>query len=190
LIHNPRMYWTMPVGVVLRKTPGVTRWVPFHWTASAVLPGAGPAVWRELRREGEAVEYHAATVTIELHGADTESYVHGLQAEVPSVYVVLRQTDEPGDCPLEVVLATASPYEAQDYTDSGEEIVEKVPMPQALLAWVTDFVERFHQDEAFVKRKRDKTRIDLKQAGVGDVRISQAADVYRAPSLARKERLQ
>ena len=43
---------------------------------------------------------------------------------------------------LEVVLATASPYEAQDYTDSGEEIVEKVMMPPGLVAWVRDFVRR------------------------------------------------
>ena len=49
----------MPVGVVLRRTPGVTRWAKWAWTAVAVLPGAGPGNWRELRREGDAVEYHA-----------------------------------------------------------------------------------------------------------------------------------
>ncbi len=187
LIHNPKMYETLQLGVVLRKTPGVTRWVSHHWTASGVLPGAGPADWRELRREGDAVEFHAATLKLELHGADTEAYVHGLQAKIPSVYVVMRPNEDDG---LEVLLVTASPYEAQDYTDSGEEIVEKVPMPPALLAWVQNFVERFHEDEEFIKRKRDKKRIDLKEEGIGDPRIAQTADVYRAPSLARKERLQ
>ena len=132
MIHNPNMYRTMPVGVVLRQTPGVTRWVAWHWTASAVLPGAPPAEWREIRREGEAVEYHAATLTLELHGAETEAYLHGITAEVPSLYVVMRPGA--GECPLDVVLITASPYEAQDYTDSGEEIVEKVPMPHGLVA--------------------------------------------------------
>lgn len=190
VIHNPRMYKTLPIGVVLRKTPGVTQWAKFHWTAAAVLPGAGPADWREMRREGEAIEYHAATLTLELHGADTEAYVHGLQAQVPSIYVVLRTSEDNSDCPLEVLLVTASPYEAQDYTDSGEEIVEKVPMPAALLAWVTDFVEEFHEEEVFIKRKRDKKRIDLKEDGIGDARIAQVADVYRAPGSARKERLQ
>ncbi len=175
------------MGVVLRKTPGVTRWVPFHWTASAVLPGAGPADWRELRREGEAVEYHAATLSMDLHGAETEAYLHGLQAQVPSVYVVMRPGDGEG---LDVVLVTASPYEAQDYTDSGEEIVEKVPMPAGLQAWVRAFVDEFHEEEAFIKRKRDRKRVDLKEDGIGDVRIAQTADVYRAPSVARKERLQ
>lgn len=184
MIHNPEMYRTMPIGVVLRRAPGVTRWVPWVWTATGVLPGAGLAEWRELRREGDVVEYHAATVTLELHGAETEAYLHGLSAEVPSVYVVMRAFD--GDNPLEVVLVTASPYEAQDYTDSGEEIVEKVAMPAGLIAWVRDFVEEFHEDEVFVKRKRDKKRIDLVQDGIGDPRIGKAADIYASPGLKRR----
>jgi hypothetical protein len=36
------------------------------WKAVAILPGAGPAAWREQRREGDAVEYHAATVHLDL----------------------------------------------------------------------------------------------------------------------------
>ena len=153
LIHNPNMYQTIPLGVVIRRTPGVTRWAPFAWTASGILTGAADANWRELRREGDAVEYHAATVTLELHGAETEAYLHGISTKVPSVYVVMRESEHP-DHPLDVLLVTASPYEAQDYTDSGEELVEKVPMPAGLIAWVRDFVEKYHQEEVFVKRKR------------------------------------
>ena len=189
LIHNPGMYATMRLGVVVRRTPGATRWVPYAWRVSDVMPGAGDADWRELRREGEAVEYHAATLTMELHGAETEAYLHGLTADVPSVFVVMRPCDE-GDSPFEVLLATVSPYEAQDYTDSGEELVEKVPMPEMVQHWVGAFVEKYHQEEVFIKRKRDKKRVDGKEDGIGDVRIAQTADVYRAPTLARKERLQ
>ncbi|WGW05812.1 DUF3305 domain-containing protein [Tropicibacter oceani] len=181
----------MPLGIVLRRTPGVTRWARYAWTAAAVLPGAGPAEWRVLRREGEAVEYHAATLTLELHGAETEAYLQALSADVPSVFVVMRKTDggDQDDCPLDVLLVTASPYEAQDYTDSGEEIVEKVPMPEGLAAWVRDFALEFHQDEVFIKRKRDKKRVDLKEDGIGDPRIGKPADIYASPAL-RKRRLQ
>mgnify|MGYP003744957719 FL=1 len=189
MIHNPKMYQTIPLGVVLRRTPGVTRWAPFAWAASGILVGAADASWRELRREGQAVEYHAATMTLELHGAETEAYLHGLSTQVPSVYVVMRESEQV-DIPLAVLLATASPYEAQDYTDSGEELVEKVPMPDGLIAWVRDFVEEFHQEEVFVKRKRDRKRIDEKEDGIGDARIAQLGDVYRSPGSARKERLQ
>lgn len=180
----------MLVGVVVRRLPGVTRWARWVWRAVSVLPGAGPADWQVLRREGDAVEYHAATVPLELFRSDTEAYLTALGESVPCVYVVLRETGEPESArPLEVVLVTASPYEGQDYCDTGEEIVEKVPMPPGLVAWVRDFVDRHHQEEAFVKRRRDKKRVDLKETGIGDARIDQLSDVYRAPG-ARKRRLQ
>ena len=64
---------SMPVGIVVRRTPGVTRWAKWAWKVVAVLPGAPPANWRELRRDGEAVEYHAATLTLDLWSTDTEA---------------------------------------------------------------------------------------------------------------------
>ena len=185
MIHNPKAYGTLPLGIVLRRAPGVTRWARWVWTASAVMPGAGPADWRVLRSEDEVTEYHAATLTLELHGADADAYLHELNCQQPSVYVILR--DEGGDdCPLEVLTVTASPYEAQDYADSGEEIIEKVPMPPALYAMVAEFVEEHHEEEVFIKRKRDKKRIDLKEDGIGDPRIGKLEDVYASPAQQRR----
>jgi len=187
MIYNRQAYRTCPVGVVLQRTPGVTRWQAYSWKATALLPGAGPAEWNELRREGDVIEVHAGTVTMELHGADAEAYLHELQAAEPCLYIVMR--DGEGDYPLDLVLATASPYEAQDYADSGEEIVEKVAMPAALRALVEDFVETHYEEEAFVKRKRDKKRIDARQDGLGDARVATLGDVYASPTLI-KGRLQ
>lgn len=170
---------SLPLGIVLRKSPGATRWVAWAWKAVAVLPGAPPVEWRELRREGEIVEYHAATVPLDLWRTDTEAYLTGLSAKVPTVGIVMR--DEAGSEGPSVVLATASPYETQDYLDSGEEIVELVPMPEGLVALIRDFCTEHHEEEVFVKRRRDKRRVDLEQDGVGDARIRQLADVYRAP---------
>jgi hypothetical protein len=186
--HSHEQKATMPVGIVIRKTLGVTRWAAWSWRAVALLPGAGPANWRELRREGDAVEYHAATVTLELHHTLTEAYLQGLSAKVPGVYVIMRNgaAAHRDGAPLDVVLATASPFEAQDYADSGEEIVEKVPMPEGLIAWVRDFVEAHH---VFKKRRRDKRTMGDVQDGIGDPRIPQLSDVYRAPVVARKGRL-
>ena len=177
---------SMPLGIVIRKSPGVTRWAKWTWKAVAVLPGAAQESWRELRREGDVVEYHAATVDLELWRTDTEAYLTGLSAHVPSIYVVLRDATEPdAEHDVEVLLATASPYSAQDYGDSGEEIVEMVPMPDGLIAWISAFVEKHHHDEVFIKRKRDKKSIDLVDGGKGDERISQLSDVFRAPSRAK-----
>ncbi|MFT7595867.1 MAG: hypothetical protein ACI8R4_003199 [Paracoccaceae bacterium] len=179
----------MPLGVVIRKSPGVTRWAKWSWAAVAVLPGAGPANWVELRREGDAVEYHAATLPLILWATDAEAYLTNLADQVPSIYLVLRETDA-DDIPFDVALVTASPYEGQDYADTGEDIVEKIPMPEGLVAWVRDFAFAHHEHEEFIKRRRDKKRVDLREEGIGDARIRQTADVYRAPRKPPKKMMQ
>ena len=172
---------SIPIGVVVRRTPGVTRWAKYAWRASAVLPGAGGADWKVLRTEGDVTEYHAATVPLTLYVSDAEAYAHELMTREPSVYAILRPNEGSTDLPWTVALVTASPYEAQDYCDSAEELVEKIAMPEGLLAWVADFVDTYYEEEAFVKRRRDKSRVDRVDAGIGDPRIKQVSDVYRAP---------
>ena len=177
----------LPIGVVIRKQPGVTRWAKWVWKAVAVLPGAAPAEWAEMRRDGEAVEYHAATVDMEVHRKETEGYRVALSNDPPCVYVILRPNEDP-EAPhdVDVFRVTASAFEAQDYLDSGEEIVEPVPMPPELIAWVSSFVEIHHVDEAFVKRKRRRWDEDTAETSKGDARIRQTADVYRAPAATKR----
>jgi hypothetical protein len=169
----------LPLGIVVRRQPGVTRWAKWVWRPVAVLPGAGPADWHEMRREGEAVEYHAATVPLEVHRALVEGYRVALASDQPSVWVVLRPA--PGERGIEVHGVTASAFEAQDHSDGSEDIVEPVPMPAQLRAWLSAFVERHHHEEVFVKRQRRK-------GGAADSAASEpgrarpAGDVYRAPT--------
>ena len=86
-----------------------------------------------------------------------------------------------GTDPLDLVLVTASPFEGQDYADNGTDLVEKVPMPAGLIAWIRDFALEHHVDEDFIKRRRDRKRTDLVEDGKGDARIRQTSDVFRAP---------
>jgi len=178
----------LPLGIVVRKSPGVTQWAKWIWRAVAVLPGAAQENWKELRRDGDVVEYHAATVDLELYRTDTEAYLAGLSTKIPAIYVVMREaTDADAAQDIEVLLATASPYDAQDYADTGEEIVEQVPMPDGLIAWINTFIQQHHEEEVFIKRKRDKKRIDAVDDGIGDARIAQMTDVYRAPTRRKNE---
>ncbi|MCD9148316.1 DUF3305 domain-containing protein [Pseudophaeobacter flagellatus] len=179
----------MPVGVVIRRAPGVTRWARWSWTVSGLLPAARPADWHLLRTEAGVSEYHAATLPLELHRAEAEAYMQALATHPPSLYVILREAEH-GSFPLEVTLITASPFEAQDYADSGEELVEKVAMPSGLVAWLRAFTVAHFREEEFVKRRRDKKDIGGVEDGIGDPRIAQLTDVYRSPALAKKERLQ
>lgn len=179
----------MPLGVVLERRPGVTRWARWSWRAVAVLPGAPPADWRLLRAEAGGEEYHAATLTLELHRADVEAYKVALSMDPPAVFVVLRPEETPG-APHDIAVhaITANAYEAQDYLDSGEEMVEAVPMTEGLAAWVREFTDAHFHETPFVKRKRDKERVDLEEDGIGDPRIRQTADVYRAPPAQKPRR--
>ncbi|MEL6102473.1 MAG: DUF3305 domain-containing protein [Pseudomonadota bacterium] len=170
---------SMPIGVVVRKSPGATRWAKWCWKAVAILPGAPDRHWHLLRQDGEVSEFHAATAPLDLYRTDTEAYLTGISARVPTLGIVMREGA--GIDPLDVVLVTASPYETQDYLDSGEDIVELVPMTEGLIALIRDFCAEHHEEEAFIKRRRDKKRIDLSEDGKGDARIKQLSDVYRAP---------
>ncbi len=185
--NPPERTRSMSLGIVIRRAPGVTRWARWSWRVVAVLPGAGPADWQELRRDGEAAEYHLATLPLELHRADAEAYDANLSTRSPAIWVALRPSDDDAR-PYRAHVVTASPYEAQDLMDSGEELVEAVPMSEGLLAWVRDFTELHFREEQFKKRRRVDLDLDQVESGKGDPRIRQDADVYRAPGVAKRRR--
>lgn len=149
---------SIPVGVVVAKTRVDHKWAKWSWRPVAVIPGA-PSVdgWKEIDSGEGWAHYHCGTVALTLYRTDTEAYRLALSETPPKVYVVLR-CDEEGDedRPYFVETVTASPYEAQDFADSAEEIIEAVPMPPGLVAWVQAFVDEHHVDRKFIKRRRDR----------------------------------
>ncbi len=174
---------TIPMGVVLRRRPGVTRWAKWAWTAVAVLPHAGQGGFRVLREEGDITDFHAATVPMDLHHTETEGYRTSLMMTPPSVFVVLDKGENAdNEYGIAVHTVTASSDLALDWQDSAEMIVEPVPMPEMLVGIVRDFCEAHFDDVPFVKRRRDRKPVDLVEDGIGDARIRQTADVYRSPS--------
>lgn len=148
----------MPLGIVVEKRPSKSRWINHSWKAVAVLPGAGPLEdWKLLQEDGGVERYQIATLTLTLYRSDAEAYMVNLANAVPSVYVVLREAepdDDPDDQEIRAVTVTASPYEAQDFLDSGDDNVEAVPITEGLAAWIRDYAERHHVEVAFKKRKR------------------------------------
>ena len=180
----------LQVGAVVRRSPGVTRWARDIWKPVAVIPGAPDAFWKELVRDGEVVDYHAGTVAMELYRADVEGYLVSLNMATPSVWVIMDKDQarrSPSGWALSTV--TASAHEALDALDSGESIVEAVPIPESLAAWIKDFIDMHYIEEPFKKRRRDEVSVDGSEEGKGDARIRQESDVYRAPSKIKKPRM-
>ena len=171
------------MGVVLRRRPGVTRWAKWAWQAVAVLPNAGPGRFKVLREEGDVTDFHAATVPMDLHHTECDGYRTSLMMTPPSLFAVLdKGTNADNEHGIAVHTVPASADLALDWQDSAEMIVEPVPMPDEIIALVRDFCEAHHEEVPFIKRKRDKKRVDLVEDGIGDSRIRQTADVYRSPA--------
>lgn len=159
----------MHVGIVVEKRPSKSRWISHTWKPVAVIPGAAPiSEWRQLS-EIEGVEtHHIATLPVVLHRKETEAYLVNLNNTPPSVYVVLEESDDHDDLEapeISAVRATVSPFEAQDYLDTGEDIVEPVPLPEGMIAWLQEFTDRHHVQETFKKRKRKPSTEEQAQFG-------------------------
>lgn len=147
---------SIPVAVAVERKAIDNPWQDHLWRPVSVLPGAPPArAWKELRRGEGWTHFLAPPMPLALNPRDAIGYKHNLEGPRPSLYVVLRRApgEEP---PVRVHLVTASPYEAGAYTESGEEIVEPVAMPEAVAAWIGDYVAKNYVEETFYKRQRDK----------------------------------
>lgn len=158
---------SMKVGVVLERRALADPWRDHVWHAIEVVPGAPADIsWREIGKSEGAVRYLAATLPIEMFRKETEGYRINLTGETPRVFVVLRPDPEgPPGREMRPFHVTVCPFEAGSYNQGGDEIVDPVPMPEEIRAWVEDFVARHHVVEPFIKRKRD--RADPDKLGFG-----------------------
>jgi len=150
------------LGIVVERREIDNPWQDFDYLPVAVFAGAESIdEWRELERGDGWVRYHAATLLLELFKGETEGYKSNLAQDPPSVYVVLRPGEEADEADVEPFLITVCPYEAAGYTESGDELVEGVAMPEEVRQMVEVFVEAHHVDEPFKKRKRKGVRREV-----------------------------
>ena len=151
----------IPLGIVVDRRDMDNPWQDCRWEPVAVIPGAGPLApdgpWTVLNQGDGWERYHAGTLPLELFAGETEAYKTNLSQDPPRLFVVLR-SGEDQDSQHEIVpfLVTASAYEAQDYLDSGEDVVEPVVMPEAVVAFVQRYVDKHHVEQTFYKRKRQR----------------------------------
>jgi hypothetical protein len=104
-----------------------------------------------------AARFFAGSTDLLLHRKETEAYRSNLAGD-RVLYVIMQAED--GDPPFALYDVTASPYEAADHLDSGEELVEAVPMPDAIADWMEAFCDFHHVETPFKKRRRDKVDVE------------------------------
>jgi hypothetical protein len=144
------------VGVVVERRPAKSRWTDYVWRVVEVLDGpAATAPFTRLTVLKDGTErYFAGNTALTLHGDETGAYQINLAGD-RVLYAVLH-ADETGSHPYELHTVTASPHEACDFLDSGEELVEAIPMPPLIVAWLETFCALHHKEQPFQKRQRDK----------------------------------
>ena len=159
----------LTVGVVIAREPIDHPWQDFRWRPIELLIGeADLDVGAVIAETEQQTQYYGDSFAVELHRKETSGYVVNLENKPPVVYVVLREAeDDDADDALPVIVetVTVTPFEAQDFLDSGEDIVEPLTMPEPLVAWLERFVAVHHEEETFIKRKRDKLDIRNEKFG-------------------------
>ncbi len=158
---------SIPLGIVVEKRDSDHPWADCIWMPVSVFLNAAPTVkWEKLRSSPGCIRYHAGTLLLTLHRKETEALRANLMLPVPELYVVLQEDEDPhAEFPYFAHAVTASAYDAQDMMDAGDDIVEKVAMPEVVAAFIQAFVEEHHVDQEFIKRKRDKLKLEDQKFG-------------------------
>lgn len=159
---EPPVKASLPVAVVIERKDSANPWLSHSWRPLEVVldPPPGPA-WVKLRQGDGWEHYLAAAPDLTLHRSDLASYRYNLGGADPRLFAVVRKSEE-GDAPVRVMLVTAAPDEAQKWSESGEDAVESLSLPEPVHAWVQMFCASHPPDEPMRKRKRD--RLDAKAA--------------------------
>ncbi len=148
------------VGVILERRPARSRWAEHVWRVVDLLDGAAsvePFTRLTILEDGRE-RYFAGNTKLTLHRTETDAYRTNLTGDC-ALYAALRP-DETGRHPFVLHQVTASPHDACILLDSGEEMVEAVPMPPAILAWVKAFCAEHHKEKPFVKRPRGRLDVE------------------------------
>lgn len=152
------------VGVVLRRRAIDNPWIDHMWSPVTILeqvPATAP--WTVLSQEADATLYYAGCTSIDLFSTDTANYRDNLADGAPLIWVALRRQD--GGSELELTKVTADPTEGEAMFESGTDVIGTVPMPPDIASWIAAFVDEFHVEQVFHKRKRDRADLDPRKGG-------------------------
>jgi Protein of unknown function (DUF3305) len=145
----------IPVGVVVARRKAQNPWVDFIWQPVSVLVGLPDAApWTILTETGDETTFYAGPAEIGLYRTETTYYRDNLASGAPLLWVALRQTEV--DPPFEIFAVTADPAEGESFTEAGNDLVDVVPMPDAVREIIAAFIAEHHVEQPFVKRKRDR----------------------------------
>jgi Protein of unknown function (DUF3305) len=143
----------IPVGVVVERRKADSPWIDFVWCGIGVLPDEPEMTpWTLIREQEGTTLFYAGSATVDLYRSETARYRDNLATGAPNVWIVLTPSE--GAWPYAVSAVTVDPAEGEGFTEAGANLVEAVPMPEALQKAVENFIAEHHVEMEFVKRER------------------------------------
>jgi hypothetical protein len=143
----------IPVGVVVERARADSPWIDFVWRGASVLPDEPEMKpWAVIREEEARTLFYAGSATVDLYRSETARYRDNLATGAPSLWIVLTPSE--GAWPYAVSAVTADSAEGEAFTEAGANLVEAVPMPEAVHEAIANFVAEHHVETEFVKRER------------------------------------
>ena len=128
-----------------------SRWAEVVWQPISVLESdEPPGAARRLVKQDDYEQWLYPGFALEIHRDETEGYYMNVSSGSPRIFVAWRME---GDAALPLQI-TASYDEGGRWLDAGNS-VDSVAMPDAIFAWVGDYVEKNYRPEP---KKRIKPR--------------------------------
>ncbi|MCP4320167.1 MAG: DUF3305 domain-containing protein [Hyphomicrobiales bacterium] len=153
--------------MIMRK-PIDSPWSEYVWDPVDVMLDPPAGIHGKIREgNGEQTYFFLECDPLELHRKDAPAYRENLlQKGDGLLWIVLGEVgDDNETLPYYIQLVTASPFEAQDYLDSGELIVGTVKMPKSLRTFLENYVQLCPAEEEFIKRKQKNKYRDVHNFG-------------------------
>ena len=145
------------LAVVMQRRNARSRWAGVVWEPVSVMESEEPAgEARLLVKQDDLEQWLHGGFELAIHRDEIEGYYMNVSSGSPRVFVLWRMEGELGDenaraLPLQV---TASYDEGGRWMDGGHS-VDSVTMPDAIFAWVGEYVEKNYRPEP---KKRIKPR--------------------------------
>jgi hypothetical protein len=158
-MSRPAPLSSTSVGVVVERRKAKSPWVDYVWRPTTALPGAPDTPpWTVLESDDEATQFYIGAAELGLYRSDTPHYRENLASGSPGIWVVLRPTGR--EPPFDIVAVTANPSEGEAFTESVADLVEPVPMPEAVQEMLEAFIAEHHVEQPFTKRKQRRADPD------------------------------
>lgn len=144
---------SIAVGVIVQRSKAASPWIDYVWRPLSILVGVPETEpWTKLSDNGDIATFYAGAAEVELFASDTTQYRDNLFSAEPSLWVTLRPTG--GEPPYSLLSVTADSAEGEALTEAGDDLVERVPMPDEIADELAQFVTEHHVERIFYKRKR------------------------------------